>query len=144
MPLRSARSWTRSAPSPEPGAGFSASTPADLARYWEITLEFLRIATEFWPAHLAERGLIDPGVRRDAMIRAEAERLARDGSPAPVIAAGSTGSVPATAELLAAIAQLPNGAVVLPGLDQGLDEEGWAAIGSATASRPAPAIRNTA
>jgi len=47
-----------------------------------------------------------------------------------VIAAGSTGSVPATAELLAAIAALPNGAVVLPGLDQGLDKGSWAAIGS--------------
>ena len=52
----------------------------------------------------------------------------RDGSPSPVIAAGSTGSVPATAELLKAIAHLPNGAVVLPGLDQGLDAEAWEAI----------------
>ena len=46
-----------------------------------------------------------------------------------MIAAGSTGSIPATAELLKVIAGLPNGAVVLPGLDQMLDEEGWAAIG---------------
>ena len=37
-------------------------------------------------------------------------------------------SVPATA-LLAAIAGLQNGAVVLPGLDQELDEESWDAIG---------------
>ena len=42
-----------------------------------------------------------------------------------VIAAGSTGSIPATARLLAVIARLPNGAVVLPGLDRGLDEESW-------------------
>ena len=34
-----------------------------------------------------------------------------------MIAAGSTGSMPATATLLATIAQLPHGAVVLPGLD---------------------------
>src|SRR5256885_7498107 len=42
-----------------------------------------------------------------------------------VIAAGSTGSIPATAELLKTIAQLPNGAVVLPGLDSDLDEPSW-------------------
>ena len=53
--------------------------PADLARYWEITLEFLKIATEAWPAHLAEKGLIDPGARRDLLIRGEAARLARTG-----------------------------------------------------------------
>ena len=109
--------------------GLFAAQPADLARYWDITLEFLKIATEFWPAHLAERGLIDPGTRRDLAIRAEAERLATHGSPAPVIAAGSTGSVPATAALLAAIARLDNGAVVLPGLDLTLDAEAWAEIG---------------
>ncbi len=109
--------------------GLFSAAPAELADYWAITLEFLRIVTEFWPKHLAERGLIDPGTRRDLMIRAEAERLARVGARSPVIAAGSTGSVPATAALLAAIARLGNGAVVLPGLDQDLDEESWEAIG---------------
>jgi ATP-dependent helicase/nuclease subunit B len=42
-----------------------------------------------------------------------------------VIAAGSTGSIPATAELLKIIARLPTGAVVLPGLDTDLDGPGW-------------------
>ena len=42
-----------------------------------------------------------------------------------MVAAGSTGSIPATAELLGVIARLPNGAVVLPGLDRELDEESW-------------------
>ena len=62
------------------------------------------------------------------MIKAEALRLAtrRDG---PVIAAGSTGSMPATAELIASIASLPHGAVVLPGLDMELDAESWELIG---------------
>ena len=83
----------------------------DLARYWEITRNFLEIATKAWPVHLAEHGLTDPAIRRDALIRAEAARLDNAGSKAPVIAAGSTGSVPATAELMAAIARLPNGVI---------------------------------
>ncbi len=117
---------------PEAWRGLFTGIPADLARFWQITLEFLKIATEAWPAHLAERGMIDPGSRRDALIRAEAARLLAAGSEAPIIAAGSTGSVPATAALLAVIAALPNGAVVLPGLDQGLDEESWRAVGPST------------
>ncbi len=113
---------------PEAWAGLFAEKPAELARLWDITLEFLKIATEFWPAYLAERGLADPGERRHRLIKAEAKRLSEHGAPAPVIAAGSTGSVPATGELLAAIASLPNGAVVLPGLDLELDAQSWAAI----------------
>ncbi len=123
---------------PEAWQGLFKDANADHAKYWAITLEFLRIATEFWPAHLAERGMIDPGTRRDALIRAEAARLLAVGSEDPIIAAGSTGSVPATAALLAAIAKLPNGAVVLPGLDQDLDEESWRAIGP-SAEEPAGA-----
>ncbi len=57
----------------------------------------------------------------------ETERLAK-GSPHPVIAAGSTGTVPATARLLKTIASLPNGAVVLPGLDTFLDDESWSRL----------------
>ena len=43
----------------------------------------------------------------------------------PVVAAGSTGSIPATAELLAVVAGLPAGAVVLPGLDLTMDAPSW-------------------
>ena len=62
------------------------------------------------------------------MIEAEATRLTahHDG---PVIAAGSTGSMPATAKFLHAVANLPQGAVVLPGLDTDLDDEAWQSIG---------------
>ena len=101
--------------------------PDNLDRYWQLTLEFLKIAREAWPAILAERGRIEPAARRDALIKAEAARLAgrTDG---PVIAAGSTRSMPATAELIATIARLEHGAVVLPGLDTDLDPESWELI----------------
>jgi len=102
--------------------------PDELDQHWQLTLRFLLIAREVWPGILAERGAIEPAMRRDRLIAAEAARLAsRPGKP--VIAAGSTGSMPATAKLLATIAGLPHGAVVLPGLDTELDEESWNAIG---------------
>src|SRR5271166_3749707 len=98
--------------------------PENFDRYWQLTLQFLKIAREAWPAILAERGAMEAAARRDALIKAEAMRLRR-GSEGPVIAAGSTGSMPSTAELIATIAVLPHGAVVLPGLDTELDEESW-------------------
>ncbi len=46
-----------------------------------------------------------------------------------MIAAGSTGAAPANADLLAVIASLPRGAVVLPGLDLELADDAWAEVG---------------
>jgi ATP-dependent helicase/nuclease subunit B len=100
--------------------------PDQFDKYWQFTLGFLKIARSYWPERLKEIGAIDAADRRDLLIEAEMKRLA--GSTEPVIAAGSTGSMPATAKLLAAIARLPHGAVVLPGLDTELDEESWRRI----------------
>ncbi len=60
------------------------------------------------------------------------KRLRAHPPAGPVIVAGSTGSIPATAELISAIADLPNGAVVLPGLDRDLDDAAWQMLASAT------------
>src|SRR5215471_2227859 len=102
-------------------------------RYWQLTLEFLKIARETWPQILAERNAIEPAARRDALIAAEAARLEAH-ADGPIIAAGSTGSMPATAALLATIATLPHGAVVLPGLDTALDDDSWQLICAGEAS----------
>ena len=102
--------------------------------YWQLTLRFLKIARETWPAYLQEIGRIEPAARRDLLIAAEAARLAAHHT-GPVIAAGSTGSMPSTAALLHVIARLPQGAVVLPGLDTGLDDKSWTLIGGSEASK---------
>jgi ATP-dependent helicase/nuclease subunit B len=90
--------------------------------------DFLKIIAQIYPAAMAAAGLMGPQARRSALLQAEAQRLRQQPPAAPVIAAGSTGSVPATADLLVTIANLPRGAVILPGLDQDLDEESWAGI----------------
>ncbi len=106
----------------------AALVPEDFAHHWQITLEFLGLITEHWPRILAEEGAIDPADRRNRLLWAQAEAWRARPPLGPVIAAGSTGSVPATAELLAVIATLPRGAVVLPGLDTRTDEPTWAAL----------------
>lgn len=108
----------------------------NLAGWWQVTLDFLSIVTENWPNLLEERNRSNPAAHRNALIRLEAARLKRNPPAGPVIAAGSTGSIPATAELLAVIAGLPSGAVVLPGLDLMLDEPSFAAL-AAPGARPA-------
>lgn len=109
-------------------AGIRNAVPDSLAEHWQMTLGFLSIVLDAWPQHLAERGLIDTADRRNKLL----EALARRWHAAPpehlVVAIGSIGSIPAAADLLWVIARLPNGAVVLPGLDRELDNEAWDAI----------------
>ena len=109
--------------------GLASLVPEDYEEYWQLTLEFLKIITEFLPEILKEKGFIQPSARRNIVINAQTEKLKRNPPDAPIIAAGSTGSIPATAELLSTIAHLPNGAVVLPGLDLDLDDASWTEIG---------------
>lgn len=98
--------------------------------YWRITLDFLKIAFAQWPAWLDERGLIDRARRSALLIDNEIEALANGSPRGPTIIAGSTGTNRATARLIAAIARAPQGAAVLPDLDQNLDERAWAMIGA--------------
>ena len=99
--------------------------PTQFAQHWERVWKFLDILRTAWPAILESEGAIDPAARRDAALTALAQHLKERPPQGPVIAAGSTGSIPATADLLRVIANLPNGAVVLPGLDRELDKTSW-------------------
>ncbi|TNE67181.1 MAG: double-strand break repair protein AddB [Alphaproteobacteria bacterium] len=102
--------------------------PEGLAAHWDITLDFLKIVSETWPLILADEKTMNPAARRDRLIRMLAEAWAKNPPKGRVIAAGSTGSIPATAELLSVIARLPDGMVVLPGLDLGIGDAAWDAI----------------
>jgi ATP-dependent helicase/nuclease subunit B len=101
---------------------------ADLAVHWQRSLDILKVLREAWPRHLGALGLVDPATRRIAALRRRAEAWRGDPPRGWVIAAGSTGSIPATADLLGAVARLPRGALVLPGLDQDLGAEDWQAV----------------
>ncbi len=117
---------------------FDELVPEQFDEYWQLTLRFLQIAREQWPQILKGRNCIEAAERRDQLIKAEAARLARK-TDGPVIAAGSTGSIPSTAELIATIARLPHGSVVLPGLDTDLDENAWRLIAGDEGKSIAPA-----
>ncbi len=115
--------------------GLEDLAPGEFAEHWQEVLEFLSLLVREWPAILKKEGAIDPAERRNRALAELAERWRAKPPDHPVIAAGSTGSVPATAELLAVIAGLEAGEVVLPGLDRDLDEVAWEAVGE-TPSHP--------
>ncbi len=87
--------------------------------------QFLSIVMEHWPAHLHAQGAADPAAYRSFLLRALAENWRNQPPNHIIVAAGSTGSVPATAGLLDTVARLPFGAVVLPGLDESLSDADW-------------------
>jgi len=108
-----------------PFARLAELRDGDYPEHRSSLLDFLEMVAERLPAELARLGAMGPAARRSLLIDAEARRLALSLPGAPLIAAGSTGSIPATARLLSVIARLPLGAVILPGLDQDLDDEAW-------------------
>ncbi len=108
--------------------GLEDLVPEAYAAHWQQTLAFLSILTREWPKILSSHGCVDPAERRNLMLRLQAELWRRLPPGAPIVAAGSTGSIPASADLIATVAGLPRGMVVLPGLDRAAGEAEWRAI----------------
>ncbi|NOZ33205.1 MAG: double-strand break repair protein AddB, partial [Alphaproteobacteria bacterium] len=88
-----------------------------LSAHWQRTVEFLDVVITAWPDHKSANTIADPGQHRRLVTDLTTKSLTEQYGHRPVIAAGSTGTVPATARLLMAICALPGGAVVLPGFD---------------------------
>ncbi|MCK5933179.1 MAG: double-strand break repair protein AddB, partial [Fulvimarina manganoxydans] len=85
--------------------------PEALAEWWRLTLTFLTIVTEHWPAVLSEQDRISEARAQNLWLEAEADRLARSPPKGPVILAGSTATAPKTIALMRVIAHLEKGAV---------------------------------
>ncbi|MEP7173620.1 MAG: double-strand break repair protein AddB, partial [Aestuariivirga sp.] len=100
----------------------------DLAVHREAILSLFDLVRKKLPAQLMRENLMGAKERRSRLIRLEAKRLIENPPSGPIIAAGSTGSIPATRELLKAIFNLENGAVILPALDEGMDAKSWEAV----------------
>jgi len=114
----------------------------DLAQHWQVSAKFLKGVLGAWPKRLGSLGLIDVSERRVKLLRA-LERQWSESPPTEVlVAAGSTGTAPATADLLRVVAAAPKGAVVLPGLDEDLADSAWTQIeGSQGEQHPQGAMK---
>ncbi len=101
---------------------------AELAEHWEVSRTFLEKALALWPERLRALGVADVSERRVRLLRRLAEVWTQSPPKGVLVAAGSTGTAPATRALLIAVAAAPRGAVVLPGLDQDLADKAWAKV----------------
>ena len=121
-----------------PASALRELVPEELAGNWQQILQFLEVALTYWPQHLEAIGKTDASQARNERLARQADAAIHLYGDRPVIAAGSTGSIPATASLLAAIADLPRGAVLLPGLDTSFSPQQHDLMlkGEATESHP--------
>ncbi len=99
------------------------------ATHWQASLLRLRLLVDHWPAMLVKAGRIDLSDRRNRLLH----RVAAGWRAAPpahfLVAAGITTAAPAIARLLRVVADSPRGMVVLPGLDLGMAQDEWEALG---------------
>jgi ATP-dependent helicase/nuclease subunit B len=104
---------------------------SDLARHWEKSLEKLQLIYEDWPHLLADRCAIDLAQRRNLLLHRLARRWKDEPPPGFTIAAGITTAAPAVAALMARVARMPEGMVVLPGLwlSNVFPDDEWDALG---------------
>ena len=106
----------------------------NLADHWKRAIRLFARVNVRWQAELAERGEVDAATRRNLLFDRAARRWRETPPPHPIVAAGVTSAAPALARLLKVVAELPEGAVVLPDLDLAMDDAAWAELGLAGAS----------
>ena len=98
-------------------AALEALAPERFSEHWQQVLTFLKIISQQWPAILAESGALDPAERRNKLLEARATAWRSMPPSDPVIAAGLSGGIEAVTQLIEAVVELPQGQIVLPGLD---------------------------
>lgn len=104
-------------------AALANLVPEDFAEHWQVTAEFLKIISEHWPEIVKEQGIISPVSYRNQTLAELSEHWKETSPQYPIIVAGTTGSIPASAELIATVATLPRGMIVLPGFDTTVDRD---------------------
>lgn len=97
----------------DPSAFQTLDIASSHAAHWGRSLAFLNILSEYF----SDQSSPDPEARQRLAVTLLAENWAQNPPKDPILVAGSTGSRGATALFMQAVANLPNGAVILPGFD---------------------------
>ena len=100
------------------------------SEHWAKNLKYLSQIKTVYPDYLKTLGLQDGMQRRNQLLQKQARLWQTKPPTGRIIIAGSTGTMPATADLMDAVATLPNGGgmVILPGLDMSLSGDDINAI----------------
>ncbi|WP_363317635.1 PD-(D/E)XK nuclease family protein [uncultured Erythrobacter sp.] len=106
----------------------------DLSGHWQNSLRLFARVQQRWRTRLDELGRVDAATRRNMLFERAAKKWRAQAPDTPIIAAGVTSASPALARMLRVVADLPNGAVILPDLDLSLSQEAWDELGRAGAT----------
>lgn len=117
-------------------ARLADAVPAELSEHWQTSLDLLHIILNRWPEELGRRGRIDLADRRNRLLIATERRWADTPPEGLIVAAGISNAAPAVGRLLRRIARLPQGMVVLAGLDRFMPDAEWDALGGGEGVRP--------
>ncbi len=117
---------------PQVIAGLDVSSHSE---HWKRTQAFLQIITPLFSDNL------DGEARQRLAVLRIADFWRSNPEQNPVIIAGSTGSRGTTAAFMAAVAALPQGALVLPGFDANTPDTVWAAMEDAFTAEDHPQYR---
>lgn len=93
------------------------------AKAWQDNVFLLNMITDLWPVFLEHNHLCDPVPYRNAVLETLTSNITSTPPDHPIIIAGSTGSMPASADFMSAVGKIKNGAVVLPGIDLSLEQK---------------------
>lgn len=99
------------------------------AEHFQNAVTLYKIVQEFWPKRLEEINLMQPFERRVALLEALTEIWETDPPDYPVIIAGSTGTLGASARLMRCVANMNEGMIVLPGLNNAVPDQAWDDVG---------------
>lgn len=100
----------------------------DDAQHWYAATQFLSILAEHWPAIEEAHGMMLASARQTRMLNLLNACWQAQAPDYPVLLVGSTASHPPTAALMKTIAEMPLGAVILPGLNLQMGEEEWEGV----------------
>ena len=109
----------------------------DQSGHWARSLDFIRLVQPFFDADAAP----DTETRQRRAVEHLIARWRITPPDHPIVIAGSTGSRGATALLMAAVARLPQGAIVLPGYDFEMPETVWQRLDDPLSSEDHPQFR---
>lgn len=108
----------------------SALDMSEHSRHWERSQSFLNIVARYF----REDAALTPEARQSLIVDRLIQRWQSTPPEHPVLVAGSTGSRGTTFRLMQAVARLPQGAVLLPGIDRDMPAEIWRGLVSERAS----------
>lgn len=106
----------------------------NLSDHWKRSLRLFARVQERWRSRLDELGEVDAATRRNLLFNRATAKWKANTPETPIVAAGVTSASPALARMLRTVADLPNGAVILPDLDLKLSDEAWEELGKAGAA----------